>query len=73
MLSSFLKDGSTWRTNKFTDIASYPMPSACESRLWERRLFHCIPVCCLGLSISSCIREHSMSLLSPMFPFLMFF
>ncbi|KAJ6806447.1 mini-chromosome maintenance complex-binding protein [Iris pallida] len=38
------KDGSTWRTNKFTDVASFPMPSTCETHLWERRLVHCIPV-----------------------------
>ncbi|XP_072984466.1 mini-chromosome maintenance complex-binding protein [Typha latifolia] len=38
------KDGSTWRTNKFTDFSSFPMPSACETQLWERHLFHCVPV-----------------------------
>ncbi|KAJ6831676.1 mini-chromosome maintenance complex-binding protein [Iris pallida] len=38
------KDGSTWRTNKFADVASFPMPSTCETQLWERRLVHCIPV-----------------------------
>ncbi|XP_058110592.1 mini-chromosome maintenance complex-binding protein isoform X1 [Magnolia sinica] len=38
------KDGSTWRTNKFTDIPSYPIASSSEMRVWERRLLYCIPV-----------------------------
>ncbi|PKU62213.1 mini-chromosome maintenance complex-binding protein [Dendrobium catenatum] len=38
------KDGSTWRTNKFTDVACRPIPSSCQSFLWERRLFVCVPV-----------------------------
>ncbi|XP_020575358.1 mini-chromosome maintenance complex-binding protein [Phalaenopsis equestris] len=38
------KDGSTWSTNKFTDVAYRPMPSSCQSYLWERRLFVCVPV-----------------------------
>ncbi|KAH0464809.1 hypothetical protein IEQ34_004912 [Dendrobium chrysotoxum] len=42
------KDGSTWRTNKFTDVACRPIPSSCQSFLWERRLFVCVPVCGYG-------------------------
>ncbi|KAK9124699.1 hypothetical protein Sjap_014301 [Stephania japonica] len=38
------KDGSTWRTNKFADVASFPMGSSSENRIWERRLLHCVPV-----------------------------
>ncbi|TVU21655.1 hypothetical protein EJB05_31306 [Eragrostis curvula] len=37
------KDGSTWRTNKFTDFSPFSMPHPCESHLWERHLFHCVP------------------------------
>ncbi|KAK3163975.1 hypothetical protein QOZ80_1AG0010920 [Eleusine coracana subsp. coracana] len=37
------KDGSTWRTNKFTDFSPFSMPHPCESHLWERNLFHCVP------------------------------
>ncbi|XP_026424247.1 mini-chromosome maintenance complex-binding protein-like isoform X2 [Papaver somniferum] len=38
------KDGSTWRTNKFTDVASFPMNSSSEMSMWERRLLYCVPV-----------------------------
>ncbi|XP_010252101.2 PREDICTED: mini-chromosome maintenance complex-binding protein-like isoform X2 [Nelumbo nucifera] len=38
------KDGSTWRTNKFTDVASFPMDSSTEVKVWERRLLYCVPV-----------------------------
>ncbi|KAK1312714.1 Mini-chromosome maintenance complex-binding protein [Acorus calamus] len=38
------KDGSKWRTNKFTDVASFPMAPESEQRLWERRLYYCVPV-----------------------------
>ncbi|XP_008782636.2 mini-chromosome maintenance complex-binding protein [Phoenix dactylifera] len=38
------KDGSIWRTNKFTDSALFPMPPAYETQLWERHLFHCVPI-----------------------------
>ncbi|KAK1661867.1 hypothetical protein QYE76_050026 [Lolium multiflorum] len=38
------KDGSTWRTNKFTDFSPFAMPHPCDSHLWERHLFHCVPV-----------------------------
>ncbi|CAM0879705.1 unnamed protein product [Alopecurus aequalis] len=38
------KDGSTWRTNKFTDFSPFTMPHPCDSHLWERHLFHCVPV-----------------------------
>ncbi|XP_023155914.1 mini-chromosome maintenance complex-binding protein [Zea mays] len=37
------KDGSTWRTNKYTDFSPYSMPHPCDSHLWERHLFHCVP------------------------------
>nr|CAB3476141.1 unnamed protein product [Digitaria exilis] len=37
------KDGSTWRTNKFTDFSPFSMPHPCDSHLWERHLFHCVP------------------------------
>ncbi|KAJ1282456.1 hypothetical protein BS78_03G053300 [Paspalum vaginatum] len=37
------KDGSTWRTNKFTDFSPFSMPHPCNSHLWERHLFHCVP------------------------------
>lgn len=68
-----LQDGPTWRTNKFTDVALCPMPSACETRLWERRLFHCVPVCCFGLSISYHIQEYPIILIRHFFHFQMFF
>ncbi|XP_078447003.1 E2F target protein 1 (ETG1) isoform X2 [Wolffia australiana] len=38
------KDGSNWNTNKFTDVPQFPIPPASETRLWERRLYHCVPV-----------------------------
>ncbi|KAK9167966.1 hypothetical protein Syun_000106 [Stephania yunnanensis] len=38
------KDDSMWRTNKFADVASFPMGSSSENRIWERRLLHCVPV-----------------------------
>ncbi|PIA58028.1 hypothetical protein AQUCO_00500154v1 [Aquilegia coerulea] len=38
------KDGSTWRTNKFTDVASFPMGSEAETSIWERQLLYCVPV-----------------------------
>ncbi|KQK02854.1 hypothetical protein BRADI_2g04117v3 [Brachypodium distachyon] len=38
------KDGSTWRTNKFTDFSPFTMPHPCDSHLWERHLLHCVPV-----------------------------
>ncbi|KAK1285285.1 Mini-chromosome maintenance complex-binding protein [Acorus calamus] len=38
------KEGSKWRTNKFTDVASFPMAPESEQRLWERRLYYCVPV-----------------------------
>lgn len=38
------KDGSTWRTNKFSDSSPFSMPHPCDSHLWERHLFHCVPV-----------------------------
>lgn len=38
------KSGSTWRTNKFTDFSLFSMPHPCDSHLWERHLFHCVPV-----------------------------
>ncbi|XP_026412288.1 mini-chromosome maintenance complex-binding protein-like [Papaver somniferum] len=38
------KDESTWRTNKYTDVASFPMSSSSEMSMWERRLLYCVPV-----------------------------
>ncbi|KAI3993641.1 hypothetical protein MKX01_002654 [Papaver californicum] len=38
------KDGSTWRSNKYTDVASFPMSSSSEMSMWERRLLYCVPV-----------------------------
>ncbi|XP_050158529.1 mini-chromosome maintenance complex-binding protein-like isoform X3 [Malus sylvestris] len=38
------KDGSVWRTNKFTDVPQFPMDSKPDMRLWERRMIYCIPV-----------------------------
>ncbi|KAM0875654.1 hypothetical protein ACQ4PT_036659 [Festuca glaucescens] len=29
------KDGSTWRTNKFTDFSPFTMPHPCDSHLWS--------------------------------------
>ncbi|KAK4277729.1 hypothetical protein QN277_015681 [Acacia crassicarpa] len=37
------KDGSVWRTNKFMDVAQFPMGTA-DMRIWERRLLYCVPV-----------------------------
>ncbi|KAJ4970296.1 hypothetical protein NE237_003395 [Protea cynaroides] len=38
------KDGSTWKTNKFMDVASSPMDPSSEMRIWERRVLYCVPV-----------------------------
>ncbi|GMI84959.1 E2F target gene 1 [Hibiscus trionum] len=38
------RDGSSWRTNKFTDVSQYPMESASDTCIWERRLLYCVPV-----------------------------
>lgn len=38
------KDGSVWRTNKFTDVPQFPMDTSPDMRLWERRMLYCIPV-----------------------------
>ncbi|ERN05393.1 mini-chromosome maintenance complex-binding protein isoform X1 [Amborella trichopoda] len=38
------KDGSTWRTNKYTDVSSLPMGPSSEMHLWDRRLLYCVPV-----------------------------
>ncbi|XXG85926.1 hypothetical protein AAC387_Pa11g0921 [Persea americana] len=38
------KNGLTWKTNKFTDVSSYPIPSTSEMRIWERRLLYCVTV-----------------------------
>uniref|UniRef100_A0ACD5U7Q3 Uncharacterized protein n=1 Tax=Avena sativa TaxID=4498 RepID=A0ACD5U7Q3_AVESA len=39
----FVKEGSTWRTNKFSDFSPFTKPHPCDSHLWERHLFHCVP------------------------------
>ncbi|KAJ4769054.1 Mini-chromosome maintenance complex-binding protein [Rhynchospora pubera] len=38
------KDGCTWRTNKFLDFSPFSVPPVSETTLWERHLFHCVPV-----------------------------
>ncbi|KAJ0985448.1 hypothetical protein J5N97_003804 [Dioscorea zingiberensis] len=42
------KDGSTWRTNKYSDGSLLQIPagcqSACEPNFWERFILHCVPV-----------------------------
>lgn len=38
------KDGNLWRTNKFMDVSQYPMGSAPNMCVWERRLLYCVPV-----------------------------
>ncbi|TQD98635.1 hypothetical protein C1H46_015883 [Malus baccata] len=38
------KDGSVWRTNKFTDAPQFPVDSTPDMRLWERRMLYCTPV-----------------------------
>ncbi|XP_050385931.1 mini-chromosome maintenance complex-binding protein [Argentina anserina] len=38
------KDGSVWRTNKFVDVAQYPIDSCSDTRIWERRMLYCVPV-----------------------------
>ncbi|KAM2281270.1 hypothetical protein ACFX1S_041893 [Malus domestica] len=38
------KDGSVWRTNKFTDVPQFPVDSKPDMRLWERRMLYCTPV-----------------------------
>ncbi|CAK8567778.1 unnamed protein product [Lathyrus sativus] len=40
------KDGSVWRTNKFSDFSQYPIPlgSSVDKQIWERRLLYCVPI-----------------------------
>ncbi|XP_050211236.1 mini-chromosome maintenance complex-binding protein isoform X2 [Mercurialis annua] len=38
------KDDSVWRTNKYMDVAQFPVGSSPEMRIWERKLFYCVPV-----------------------------
>lgn len=38
------KDGSTWRTNKFSDVSQIEMDLSPDMKLWERRLLYCVPV-----------------------------
>ncbi|XP_022134341.1 mini-chromosome maintenance complex-binding protein isoform X2 [Momordica charantia] len=38
------KDGSTWKTTKFTDSSQCPMGFSPDMRIWERRLLYCVPV-----------------------------
>ncbi|KAL5569627.1 hypothetical protein UlMin_026202 [Ulmus minor] len=38
------KDGSVWRTNKYTDVSQSPIDSMLDKRIWERRLIYCVPV-----------------------------
>lgn len=38
------KDGSSWRTNKYADIASVQMTPNAQMEMWDRRLLYCVPV-----------------------------
>ncbi|XP_074287149.1 mini-chromosome maintenance complex-binding protein [Silene latifolia] len=38
------KDGSTWKTNKYSDVCQLQMDLSPDMRLWERRLLYCVPV-----------------------------
>ncbi|XP_023553593.1 mini-chromosome maintenance complex-binding protein-like [Cucurbita pepo subsp. pepo] len=38
------KDGSTWKTTKFTDSSQCPTGISPDMRIWERRLLYCVPV-----------------------------
>ncbi|KAL2896093.1 Mini-chromosome maintenance complex-binding protein [Bienertia sinuspersici] len=38
------KDGSNWRTNKYSDISQCEVELSPDMRLWERRLLYCVPV-----------------------------
>ncbi|XP_010695921.2 mini-chromosome maintenance complex-binding protein [Beta vulgaris subsp. vulgaris] len=38
------KDGSTWRTNKYSDVSQVQMDFSPDMRVWERRLLYCVPV-----------------------------
>ncbi|CAN8317626.1 unnamed protein product [Cochlearia groenlandica] len=38
------KDGSTWRTNKYSDVSQFPEGSSSDMQVWERRLLYCVPV-----------------------------
>lgn len=42
-----VKDESTWRTNKYSDVSQFPDASTSNMQVWERRLLYCVPVCCL--------------------------
>lgn len=39
-----LKNEETWNTNKFSDVAQFPMGPSPDMRVWERRLLYCVPV-----------------------------
>ncbi|KAE8706458.1 Mini-chromosome maintenance complex-binding protein [Hibiscus syriacus] len=43
-VGAYKDGGSSWRTNKFTDVSQYPMESPSDTCIWERRLLYCIPV-----------------------------
>ncbi|KAK9742259.1 hypothetical protein RND81_03G159400 [Saponaria officinalis] len=38
------KDGSTWKTNKYSDVCQLQTDLSPDMRLWERRLLYCVPV-----------------------------
>ncbi|GKA56795.1 minichromosome maintenance complex-binding protein [Tanacetum coccineum] len=38
------KNEETWNTNKFSDVAQFPMGPSPDMRVWERRLLYCVPV-----------------------------
>lgn len=38
------KDGSSWKTNKYADVASVQMAPNAQMEMWDRRLLYCVPV-----------------------------
>ncbi|GJR34563.1 minichromosome maintenance complex-binding protein [Tanacetum coccineum] len=38
------KNKETWNTNKFSDVAQFPMNPSPDMRVWKRRLLYCVPV-----------------------------
>ncbi|XP_022939853.1 mini-chromosome maintenance complex-binding protein-like [Cucurbita moschata] len=38
------KDGTTWKTTKYTDSSQCPTGVSPDMRIWERRLLYCVPV-----------------------------
>ena len=42
--SGIVKDGTTWKTTKYTDSFQCPTGVSPDMRIWERRLLYCVPV-----------------------------